>query len=129
MAVMDVPAPASARTVQSMTVTNLTPAQTYYFAVRVEYETDNLSPLSNSPSAVAREGLDLGFRPNPDGYQFANLGFMQPTCSDFQNSYSGLSIQCANNQPQQEYRALFTDYRRTFSTGICTGMAASSLLY
>ncbi|MCA9942608.1 MAG: PD40 domain-containing protein, partial [Anaerolineales bacterium] len=129
MAVMDVPVPADAGTVQNMTVTNLTPAQTYYFAIRVEYEPDNLSALSNSPGAAAANAPDLLFRPNPDGYQFVNPGYMQPTCSDFQRSYSGLSIQCTNNQPQQEYQALFKDYRSTFSTGICTGMAVSSLLY
>ncbi|MCA9926020.1 MAG: SBBP repeat-containing protein [Anaerolineales bacterium] len=124
-----VPAPTSAGSLQNMTVSGLTPGQTYYFAVRVEYKTGSLSPLSNNPSAAAKNAPDLLFRPNPDGYQFVNPGFLKPTCVDFQQSYSSLDIQCVNGEPQQEYQALFADYKKTFSTGICTGMATSSLLY
>ena len=36
-----------------MTVTSLTPGQTYYFALRTLDDSDNLSNLSNSPSAEA----------------------------------------------------------------------------
>jgi hypothetical protein len=48
------PTPAVAGTNQSMTVTGLTPGQTYYFAMKTQDEVPNTSGLSNSPSAVAK---------------------------------------------------------------------------
>jgi hypothetical protein len=57
-----VPAPASAGTSQSMTVTGLTPGQTYYFAVKAQDEAGNTSAISNSPSAMAGDGGVSGFR-------------------------------------------------------------------
>ncbi len=48
------PTPLTAGTAQSMTVSGLTPAQTYYFALRTLDEANNLSALSNSPSAAAQ---------------------------------------------------------------------------
>jgi len=60
-AVTGVPSPESAGSPQSMVVKNLTAGQTYYFAVRVEYDGGSLSPLSNSPGAVPAsvKGIDL----------------------------------------------------------------------
>jgi len=66
------PTPQAAGSYESMTVSGLTPGQTYHFAIRTQDEAANWSGLSNSPSAVAKEALDIGFRPNPDGYSFSN---------------------------------------------------------
>ncbi len=49
------PTPGPAGTAETMTVSGLTPGQTYYFAIRTEDEIPNLSGISNSPSAVAKE--------------------------------------------------------------------------
>ena len=50
------PAPLSAGTHQTMTVSGLIPSQTYYFAIRTEDEVPNMSEISNSPGATAKEG-------------------------------------------------------------------------
>lgn len=50
--VSESPTPDVGGSPQNMVVKNLTPGQTYYFAIRVEYNNGNLSPLSNSPSAI-----------------------------------------------------------------------------
>jgi beta propeller repeat protein len=47
------PAPQIAGTAESMTISGLTPGQTYYFALRTLDDSDNLSDISNSPSAAA----------------------------------------------------------------------------
>ncbi len=52
--VTGVPTPAAAGTTQTMTIAGLTPGGTYYFAIKTRDESSNLSPLSNSPSAVAK---------------------------------------------------------------------------
>ena len=72
---------------------------------------------------------DLGFRPGRDGYSFNNPGQAVPDCQAFQRSLSGLDIQCSYNQPQQRYLALFDRYKFSFKSGVCTGMAATSLAY
>ena len=69
------PTPQAAGSSESMTVSGLTPGQTYYFAIRTQDEVGNWSGLSNSPSAIASESPDLGFRPNPNGYKFDNDQF------------------------------------------------------
>ena len=48
------PAPSAAGTNQSMTVSGLTPGQTYYFAMKTQDEVPNISGLSNSQSAVTK---------------------------------------------------------------------------
>ncbi len=53
------PAPAPAGTTQSMTVTGLTPGQTYFFAIKSQDEVPNTSPISNSPSAQAKPIIDI----------------------------------------------------------------------
>ncbi len=50
------PTPLVAGTPQTMTVSGLTPGQTYYFAIKTQDEVPNTSGLSNSPSATAKEG-------------------------------------------------------------------------
>ena len=49
------PAPLTAGTSQSMTVSGLAPGQTYYFAMKTQDEVPNISALSNSPSATANQ--------------------------------------------------------------------------
>jgi len=49
-----IPTPKAPGTAESMTVTGLIPGDTYYFAVRAQDETPNLSGMSNSPFATAR---------------------------------------------------------------------------
>ena len=48
------PMPLFAGTHQSMTISGLTPGQTYFFALRSLDDSNNLSDLSNSPSAQAK---------------------------------------------------------------------------
>ncbi len=45
--------PSPAGSAESMTVSGLTPGQTYYFAIKTQDEVPNTSRLSNSPNAVA----------------------------------------------------------------------------
>jgi formylglycine-generating enzyme required for sulfatase activity len=47
------PLPSPAGSVESMTVTGLTPGQRYYFAIETQDEAPNTSGISNSPQAVA----------------------------------------------------------------------------
>jgi len=49
------PTPQAAGSSESMTISGLTPGQTYYFAIKTQDEVPNTSGLSNSPSAMARE--------------------------------------------------------------------------
>ncbi len=72
---------------------------------------------------------DLGFRPARDGYSFANSAQVTPDCQSFRQSFSGLDIQCSNGQPQERYHALFERFKFSFGTGVCTGMAVTSLAY
>ena len=48
------PAPLAAGTAQSMVVSGLTPGQTYFFTLRTLDDSNNLSALSNSPSAESK---------------------------------------------------------------------------
>ena len=50
------PTPQAAGNTETMTISGLTPGQTYYFMVRAEDEVGNRSDLGNSPSAMAGEG-------------------------------------------------------------------------
>ena len=47
------PAPSPAGSVESMTVSGLTPGQTYYFAIKTQDEVPNTSGVSNSPRVAA----------------------------------------------------------------------------
>ena len=49
-----IPTPLVAGTVQNMTVSGLTPDQTYYFAIRAQDEEPNLGDVSNPASATAQ---------------------------------------------------------------------------
>jgi len=49
------PTPSVAGTSESMTVTGLTPGQTYYFAMKTQDEVPNTSTLSNCVSAAAKQ--------------------------------------------------------------------------
>ncbi len=49
-----IPTPQEAGAAESMTVSDLIPGVTYYFAIRAEDEVSNPGELSNSPSAVAK---------------------------------------------------------------------------
>ena len=59
------PAPLAANTAQTMTISGLTPGQTYYFALRTLDDSNNLSALSNSPSAEAKSPTPV----SPGTYQ------------------------------------------------------------
>jgi hypothetical protein len=87
--VAGMPAPASPRTRQSMTVSALAPSQTYYFAMRTADERGNWSGISNvihktapsSPVEVDAEPLKLSFSnpwPNP-ARNSARVSFTLPT--------------------------------------------------
>jgi Divergent InlB B-repeat domain/Fibronectin type III domain len=54
------PVPQVAGTAQTMTISGLTPGQTYYFVLRTLDDSDNLSDLSNSPSAAAKSPTPVG---------------------------------------------------------------------
>jgi len=49
------PSPSAAGSAESMTVSGLTPGQTYYFAIKSQDEVPNVSALSNVASAQAKE--------------------------------------------------------------------------
>ena len=49
------PTPQPAGSPQTMTLSDLTPGQTYYFAIKTQDEVPNTSGLSNSPSAIAKK--------------------------------------------------------------------------
>lgn len=53
------PVPLVAGTPQSMTVSGLTPGQTYFFALRTLDDSSNVSDLSNSPSAQAKSPVPV----------------------------------------------------------------------
>jgi len=90
-----------------------------------EWDSDRLDGTRQNTTAQR----DLGFRPARDGYAFTNSVEMTPDCQSFQQSFSGLDIQCSNGLPQKRYLALFERYQFSFGTGICTGMAVASLAY
>lgn len=50
-----VPNPKAAGQAESITLTDLTPGTIYYFAIKAQDEVPNIGPLSNSPSAKAKE--------------------------------------------------------------------------
>ncbi|MBI2931274.1 MAG: DVUA0089 family protein, partial [Planctomycetes bacterium] len=56
-AVTGEPVPSIAGTVETMTVTGLSPATTYYFAIKTADETPNWSGVSNSPSGTTYPSL------------------------------------------------------------------------
>lgn len=64
----DVPGPAAAGEVMSMTLTGLQPARTTYIAIRAEDDFGNQSPILDSPSAITRgmqiSGVVLDARSN-----------------------------------------------------------------
>jgi len=86
------------------------------------------TPVSETDQTTAVQ-RDLGFRPARDGYGFTNSPKVTPDCQSFQQSFSGLDIQCSNSQPQERYLALFERFQFSFGTGVCTGMAVASLAY
>jgi formylglycine-generating enzyme required for sulfatase activity len=57
------PAPSPAGTVESMTVTGLTPGQRYHFAIKTEDEASNTSSISNSPRATAQTSPNSVYLP------------------------------------------------------------------
>lgn len=71
-AVPNVPAPAPAGTLQSCSITGLTPGQTYYFAIRTWDEANNVSPISNVVARAASGTVGLS---DPE---VVTLAFSQP---------------------------------------------------
>ena len=68
-AVLGLPLPQSAGSSEQCTVTGLTPAATYYFAIKASDEVPNESDLSNVPSAAAAGGTsDLTLQNGVNGY-------------------------------------------------------------
>lgn len=124
------PVPQPAGSAENMTVSRLAPGETYYFAIKTEDEVPNTSNLSNSPSAVAKEAVDLGFVVNRDGYHFSNPGTAapRPDCELFKLIFSGLPIKCEKGEPIN-YTGLYEDTRHAFGTGLCVGMSSTSLDY
>ncbi|CAG0996393.1 Formylglycine-generating enzyme [Anaerolineae bacterium] len=57
------PIPSPAGSIQSMTVSGLTPGQRYHFAIKTQDEVPNISSVSNSPNAVAKAGPFLTYLP------------------------------------------------------------------
>ena len=57
------PIPSPAGSVESMTVSGLTPGQVYHFAIKTQDEVPNTSGVSNSPGAVAKAGPVSVFLP------------------------------------------------------------------
>jgi hypothetical protein len=103
-----IPTPAAATTAQSMTVTGLTPGNTYYFAVRAQDEVPNLGGLSNSPSAQAKPATPFGLGTYDDAD--ANIAY-----SGAWTSHSGsgpyLNTLHLTNSPGGSATILFTGTR------------------
>ncbi|MCK4829903.1 hypothetical protein KA005_80010, partial [bacterium] len=53
--VTNMPSPSRAAITEGFTVSNLTPGETYYFAVKTKDEVPNESSISNSPGAIAED--------------------------------------------------------------------------
>lgn len=122
------PAPGPAGSAESMTVTGLTPGETYYFAIRAEDDVSNLSGLSNSPGAVAGEAPDLGFRPDVDGFQFANRQ-IQRSWDMFEQYFGTENVHHPNGERCLAAERYFTEEYRAAADGwSCLGFAQASLL-
>lgn len=57
------PTPSPAGSVESTTVSGLTPGRTYYFVIKTQDEVPNTSGISNSPAAVAQIGPNTVYLP------------------------------------------------------------------
>ena len=57
------PAPSPAGSVESMTVSGLSPGQTYHFAIKTQDEVPNTSGISNSPRAAAQASPNTVYLP------------------------------------------------------------------
>ncbi len=60
MNIIGEPVPQIAGSAETLTVSGLVPGQTYFFALRTRDDSDNLSDLSNSPSAEAKAPTPVG---------------------------------------------------------------------
>ena len=69
-----VPLPGAPGTAQQLVPGGLPKGATWYFAIRTQDQVGNWSAISN-----VRNILDLGLRPDPEGYYFANYGDTQPS--------------------------------------------------
>jgi hypothetical protein len=115
------------------TVTNLVSAIYVLTATKSVYKFSPAWRTVDVPMSAKEQDFtvvpDLGFRPQRDGYNFNNPGQATPDCQAFRRSFSGLDIQCSHDQPQSQFLTLFDRYKFSFRSGICTGMAATSLAY
>ena len=121
------PTPQAAGSSESMTVSGLTPGQTYYFAIRTQDEAGNWSGLSNSPSAVASEAPDLGFRPNLNGYQFDNDQFWR-TWEMFEQFFGPENVTRDGSRCVAAERFFQNEYRAAANGYSCLGFSLTSLL-
>jgi hypothetical protein len=124
------PIPQPAGSSESMTVSGLTPGQTYYFAIKTQDEVPNTSGLSNSPGVV-----ELGFRPNPDGYSFANYGgvnYNDFTIEDMRRMFGDAAV-CIAVQPTCQVRSPAERWRHRVNElmagGHCDGFTTTSLRF
>jgi hypothetical protein len=122
------PTPQSAGSTESMTVSGLTPGETYYFAIRAEDEDGNISGLSNSPGAVAKEAPDLGFRPDPNGFQFANQQIWR-SWEMFEQYFGTENVRHPNGDTCLAAEQYFGEEYQTVANGwACLGFSQASLL-
>lgn len=122
------PAPEPEGTIQSLLVANLTPGQTYYFAIRTEYGEGSLSGLSNSPGAIAKEDTDLGFRPDSNGYQFSNKQLWR-TWEMFEQYFGSENVLKPDGSRCAAANTFFQNQYRTVANGwSCLGFSQTSLL-
>ncbi|MCS7219681.1 MAG: hypothetical protein RML36_16780 [Anaerolineae bacterium] len=125
------PAPSAPGEEDAYTTAQLGTGVRWYFAVKVRYRDGSWSPLSNVPSL-----LDLGFRPAPDGYAFANFsGSLDTdlTYDDMIRMFDSQTAVCYNAtgpcQPRETAAAWRVQALRTASAGRCLGFSTTALRF
>ena len=107
-AVLNPPAPQAGGTHQTFTVEGLTPAQTYFFAIRTADEAGNISSVSNTVAAEAY--FDLGTGGGDDDPPLTDDLMLNPPDNSIVNSTRPI-LQVANidSDPQNVYHFEIAD--------------------
>jgi hypothetical protein len=122
------PTSQAAGNIEAMRISGLTPGQTYYFMVRAEDEVGNLSSLGNSPSAEAFQPVDLGFRPDTNGYRFANRQFSR-SWNMFEQLFSSDNVTKSDGSRCLAANQFFqTEFLGVANGWSCVGFSLTSLI-
>jgi hypothetical protein len=101
----------------------------------VAWGDDSISPFYNSEIYVRRWQPDIGFRPNPHGYQFPNYGgvnFDDYTIDDMRRMFGDAAV-CHRVEPACDVRPAARQWNaqanQSMNGGHCDGMASTSLRF